>query len=228
VTDSPRRPRLFLAFAASLLLCASRASAQTAPPAPRAAAPQSHWSIATGETVSPDRDAIDFAAGWPGLRFDFIHGTSDRSDVGIRVEMLYSQENTTTTRFGLGAAVPFRLVVSSRDNVLLGLHVDPGVRLYTSGPDTDLLLRLPVGGIVGVQVTPNLRVAGGVDLNMALQVTNRSLFEINPSVGFGIEGDIQRGLVAGLNARFGPQYVTLANTGGVLAMTFEALIGYRM
>lgn len=193
-----------------------------------ASRPIGHWSVATGETVSPDRDAIAFAAGWPGLRFDFIHGVSDRSDAGVRFELLYGLENTTRTKFGLGAAVPFRLVVSRRDNVLLGLRVDPGVRLYTSSAQTDLFLRLPVGGIVGIQLAEDLRIAGGVDLGMALQIPNRTFFEINPSFGVGVEGMLDHGVIAGVNARFGPQFDTLANTGGEFAFTAEAVIGYRM
>lgn len=231
MTDRPSKTRLRLLVSAFTAACATAAAAQTPSPAPRSAGASlaaSHWSVATGETVSPDHDAIALAAGWPGLRFDFVHGISDRNDVGIRFELLYAQENTTSTRFGLGAAIPFRLVVSHRDNVLLGLHVDPGVRLYTSSGQTDVFLRFPVGGIVGVQVTPDLRLAGGVDLNMALQVPNRTFFEINPSFGFGVEVQLDRGLQAGVNTRFGPQFNTLANTGGEFAFTAEAVIGYRM
>ena len=59
-----------------------------------------HWSVATGETVSPDRDAISFAMGWPGLTFGYTHGLSDRSDVGFKIDFLYAMENTNNSTFG--------------------------------------------------------------------------------------------------------------------------------
>ena len=73
------------ALIAVLLLAASAAVAAPAPTAATGApagAP-GHWSVVTGETVSPDRDAIAFEVGWPGVSFSHLHGVSDRTDVGI-------------------------------------------------------------------------------------------------------------------------------------------------
>src|SRR5256885_10941341 len=52
------------ALIVAILLPAWAAAAQTAP-AVATGAP-GHWSLVTGETVSPDRDAIGFELGWPG------------------------------------------------------------------------------------------------------------------------------------------------------------------
>ena len=52
-----------------------------------AAQAPTHWSMVTGETVSPDHDAMDVAVGWPAARFDFKHGVSDRSDGSDALEV---------------------------------------------------------------------------------------------------------------------------------------------
>jgi hypothetical protein len=187
-----------------------------------------HWSMATGETVSPDHDAMDVAAGWPGLRFDFKHGVSDRSDVGFALEVLYGIENTTDTKFGLGAAMPLRLIAYRKDTLLLGVHIDPGLRVYTDSNTNDLFLRFPAGGILGLQVTPQIRIAAGFDLNMALQTAHTAFFEIAPVVGFALEYLVDPGLQLGLNTRFGPSFSTLDNSGSRFAFTTEIVIGKRL
>ena len=51
-------------------------AAAAADPAPVTPGTPGHWSVATGETVSTDRDAISFEMGWPGLSFGYLHGRS--------------------------------------------------------------------------------------------------------------------------------------------------------
>jgi len=187
-----------------------------------------HWSIVTGETVSPDRDAIALEVGWPGACVSYLHGTSDRSDVGIRFDLLYGYENTTDTAFGLGADVPFRLVVNRSNRVSVALHVDPGVRLYTHNSVTDFMTRFPVGGSIGVQATPEVRVAASADVTMAFNWTHTTFFEIGPQFGLAAEYASDRNLMLGLNLKFGPQFVTLSNTGAQLAFTAQVVVGYRM
>ena len=210
---------------ASLSLALLAAAAQ-APAAPAPGAP-GHWSLATGETVSPDHDAIDFGLGWPGVRFDYLHGLSDRSDVAMRLELLYGQESTNTAKFGFGVAAPLRLVVNRKDKVLLGLHFDPGIRVYTDSNLTDFYLRFPVGGILGIQASPELRIAAAVDLNMAVQIPHRTFFEIGPAFGFAAEYLVDRSLMVGLNARFGPQFYSTGG-GSDFAFTTEIVVGYRL
>jgi len=74
----------------------------------------------------PRRDR--FELGWPGISFSYLHGTSDRTDVGARFDLLYGFENTTHTAFGAGVDVPFRLVVNRSNKVSVALHIDPGLR----------------------------------------------------------------------------------------------------
>jgi len=203
-------------------------AALAAEPSPVAAGAPGHWSVATGETVSPDRDAISFEMGWPGLIFGFARGLSDRSDVGFKIGLLYSLENTNTSVFGAGADVPFRLVVNRHEKVSLGLHVDPAVRLYTKNGTSNFLTRFPVGGILGIQATPELRLAASADLSMAINWTNTRYLEIGPQFGFAAEYAVDRNLLVGLNGRFGPQFYSYANSPTDFAFTTEIVVGYRM
>jgi hypothetical protein len=214
---------------AALLLASTTAAAQasaaatgTPPGAP------GHWSIVTGETVSPDRDAIAFELGWPGISFSYLHGTSDRSDVGIKFDLLYGFENTTDTAFGAGVDVPFRLVVNRSNKVSVGLHIDPGLRIYTQNSQTDFMTRFPVGGVLGVQATPQLRLGASADLTMAVNWTHTAFFEIGPQFGFGAEYSVDRNLLVGLNAKFGPQFYTVSGSTSDFAFITQIVIGYRM
>jgi len=205
-----------------LLLLAGAAAAQTAQ------APASHWSLATGETVAPDHDAIGLSLGWPGARFDYLHGVSDRSDFGVRIEMLWGEENTDTTKFGFGFAIPLRMVMVRKDALSLGLHIDPGVRVYTDSNITDVFVRFPVGGTLGIQATPEVRFAAAFDLQMAVQTARSTYFEVAPAFGFGVEYLVDKNLQVGVNARFGPEFITVSGTGSQFAFTSEVVLGYRL
>ena len=197
-------------------------------PAPVAAGAPGHWSVATGETVSPDHDAIAFEMGWPGLSFAYLHGLSDRSDVGFKISLLYSDENTNSSTFGAGADLPLRVVVNRKDKVTLGLHIDPGVRVYTHNSRSDFLTRFPVGGTLGIQATAELRLAATADLVMAINWTHTAFFEIGPQFGFAAEYAVDKNLIVGLKASFGPQFYTFANSPTDFAFTTEIVVGYRM
>jgi hypothetical protein len=208
-------------------------TALAAAPVPVPAGAPGHWSIATGETVSPDRDAISFEMGWPGLIFGYAHGLSDRSDVGFKIALLYSLENTNTNAFGAGADIPFRLVVNRREKVSLGLHIEPGVRVYTrnlpgAASRSDFLTRFPVGGILGIQATPELRIGASADLVMAINWTHTQFFEIGPQFGLGAEYSVDKNLLVGLTGHFGPQFYSYSNSPTDFAFTIEIVVGYRM
>jgi len=208
-------------FLALLLALAPAAFAQPA------GAP-GHWSVATGETVSPDRDAIALQLGWPGASFAYLHGLSDRSDVGIKFDLLFARENTTDSAFGAGFAVPLRLVVNRTDRVSIGVGIDPSVRIYTQNSQTDFLTRFPVGGVLGIQASPELRLALSADLSMAVTWTHTQYFEIAPMFGAAAEYKADTNLLLGLQAKFGPQFYTFSGSSTDFAFTVEALLGYRM
>jgi hypothetical protein len=146
----------------------------------------------------------------------------------VKFDLLYGLENTSNSKFGLGLRVPFRLVARRKDNLLVELHVEPGTRIYTNSASTDFFLRFPVGGIVGIQAAPEVRIAVGVDLNLALQIPHTAFLEIGPSFGFGVDYLVDKNLIVGLNTRFGPQFYTVSNSTTDFAFTTQIVVGSRL
>jgi hypothetical protein len=127
--------------------------------------------------------------------------------------------------------VPFRLVVNRKDKITLGVHIDPGIAVYTGSNytgNTDFFLRFPVGGILGVQVNNAFRLAGTIDLTMAAQLLNTAFFEIGPQFGVSGEYDLDRNLNVGVQMKFGPQFYSVSGSATDLAFTTEVVIGYRL
>ena len=218
----------FAAIAAITLISSAALAADPAPLAAVSAGAPGHWSIATGETVSPERDALSFELGWPGLTFGYTRGLSDRSDVGLRIGLLYAQENTNNAVFGTAVDVPFRVVINRHEKVSIGLHIDPGVRLYTKSGTTNFMTRFPVGGTLGIQVSPEVRISATADLTMAINWTHTAFFEVGPQFGFAAEYNADKNLLVGLKVAFGPQFYSFSGSATEFAFTTEVVVGYRM
>ena len=186
-----------------------------------------HWSIYSGETISPGRDAVAFDIGWPRVTFGYLHGLNDRTDVRLNVELLYGYEGTDISRFGFGLGAPLRLVLNRTDKVVLGVHIDPGFRVYTGNNTTQFLMRFPVGGTLAIHVTPELDLSVGADIPFAVQFTSPAALLVGPLFGFALEYKVDRQLDVGLHTRFGPLF---ASSGGGGVFSFETLlgVGYRL
>jgi hypothetical protein len=211
----------------AVLLSAGAASAQSLSLTNSAAGPN-HWSTETGETVSPDHDALKFDLGWPGVSATYLHGISDRADFGVHFELLYGLEQTSFSKFGLGFGVPFRLVVNRHERVTVEVHVEPGMRVYPGGNETDFFIRAPFGGTLGLQVTPELRIAAKADLNFAIQIPNTAFLEIGPQFGFALEYAVDHNLNVGFNCLFGPQFYSVSGSNTNFAFITQVVVGYRM
>ena len=214
------------ALIAAILLPALAAPAQTVPTPPPGA--PGHWSVNTGETVSPERDAIALEAGFPGISFSYLHGLSDRTDVGARFDLLYAFENTTDSAFGAGFDVPLRLALNRANRVSIAVQVEPGLRIYTQNSQTDFMTRFPVGGVLGVQATPEVRIGAFAGLTMAVNWTHTAFFEIGPQFGLSAEYSVDHNLMLGLDTKFGPQFYTRSGSNTDFAFTTQIVIGYRM
>jgi hypothetical protein len=212
----------------AVFLFAGAASAQEYARSPGGA---NHWSTVTGETVSPDRDALRFDLGWPGIGFTYLHGLGDRRDIGFHFELLYGWEQTSNSKFGLGFGVPYRLIVNRHERVSVELHIEPGMRVYPGNAVTgasDFFIRAPFGGTLGLQITPELRVAAEADLNFAIQIPNTAFLEIGPEFGFAIEYAVDRNLNVAFDTRFGPQFYSISGAATDFAFITNVTLGYRM
>ena len=209
------------------LLFAGAASAQSLTLNNSAAGPN-HWSTETGETVSPGRDALKFDLGWPGLGVTYLHGVNDRADFGIHFELLYGFEQTSFSHFGLGFGVPYRLIVNRHERVTVEVHIEPGMRVYPDSNFTSFFIRAPFGGTLGLQITPELRIAAKADLDFAVQLPNTAYLEIGPEFGFALEYAVDRNLNIGFNTLFGPQFITISGADARFAFITQIVVGYRL
>src|SRR5436305_79952 len=101
---------LGLAFLATAAQAQSRRTSLTGSSPTRSG----HYSLLGGETVPTGVDVVSGEFGYPGVSFGVTHGTSSTSDIGVKFDILYGFEYTTTSEFGLGARVPFRFAAYKR------------------------------------------------------------------------------------------------------------------
>jgi len=211
-------------MAPALLLLAASLAADPVPPAP-AAAPSSRWSLAGGETVAPGRDVFSAEVGWPSTTFGWTHGLTDYTDAGVRFDVLYAFETTTTTHFGLGLRVPLRAIALRKDNVSLQVHFDPGFKVYP-GDGTPWGFGIPAGGAVGIQVSRELRLAVGVEVPMSI-LFSPAQFVVGTQFGLGADYFVDRQLLVSLNTRFGPVFSS-SGGGGQFGFVTQVGVGYKM
>jgi len=199
------------------------------------------WSV-VGSEINTGKPFEDVQVGWPNVNFGYTFNLGKTSDMGIRFGLLYGVEGTTYTQFGLGLWAPLRFQFVKGDTFNLVFHVDPGVRLYFSGSscvagtsfcyDTSKTLfafTFPVGVVGGFPVAKNLEVGGGLDLNLALNVTDPVNFVIGPWAGPYVEYHFDDPNVAiGLNTRFGVMIPTAKDSSAAFAFMVQAFAGYRL
>ena len=199
------------------------------------------WSV-VGAEINTGKPFQDVQAGWPNVNFGYTFNLSKTSDIGLRFGLLYGVEGTTSTQFGLGLWAPIRFQLTHSEKFNLIFHVDPGVRIYFSGStcvagtsfcyDTSKTLfafTFPVGVVGGFPVAHNLEIGGGLDLNLALNVTDPVNFVIGPWAGPYVEYHFDDPNIAiGLNTRFGVMIPTAKNSSAAFAFMVQAFAGYRL
>jgi hypothetical protein len=196
----------------------------------------SGWSVIGSETVSPGRPVIDVQTGWPSTTFGYTFGLSGTNDISLRLGLLYGYEGTTASQFGLSFYAPLRFQLLQSKDFRLLLHVDPGLKLYTTS-SAQFGFQFPVGIVVGFPVQPNLEVGVGLDFNMTLLVTGNFAprFIFGPAAGPYVEYHVTPQLSLGLNTRFGAAIDAYSSDAGIsggtstgFAFTTQLLVGYRL
>src|SRR5947208_4596053 len=166
------------------LAVAFEATAQTRRTSDITAAPSGRYSLLGGETVGTGTNVVSGEFGWPSITFGFTHGLSRDRDVGAKFDLLFGIEgDSNASQFGIGFRVPYRVVALRSDRLSVLLHTDPGIKLFTTSPSL-FGFGFPVGVVFGYAVQRDLTIAFGVDLNMALYVTQSPVrFVISPMFG---------------------------------------------
>ncbi len=205
--------------AASILLASAAATAQSAAP---------RFALVSGETVGSGADMVSGKFGWPGAEFGFQHGFSDTADAGVVFDLLYSVEGTTYTAFGIQLGVPLRKVVLRRDRVSLQISITPGLTVYTTTPSA-FALNFPVGGVLGIQVLPDLRIGVGADVVMKVRFTPSPVaFEFAPIFGPSIEYYVDKNLSISLDSRFGPFIESTPDAQAQFSFRMQVGVAYRL
>ena len=186
------------------------------------------YSLLGSDTVPVGQDVASGEFGWPSISFGVTHGYTSRSDIGIKFDLNYGFEYATAvTQFGIGLRVPLRYMAYRRDRIGVLLHVDPGIKLYTTSPAI-FGLQWPIGVTLGYTASPELNVAFGLELPMFLNVTPSpvSMF-LGPLFGPAFEYHVDRQLAVGLNTRFGPIFNT-SGGGSQFGMIMQLMLAYRL
>ena len=187
------------------------------------------YSLLGGETVGNGVNVVSGEFGWPSVTFGITHGLNRDTDVGAKFDLLFGLDgDTNANQFGIGFRVPYRMVAMRSDRLSVLLHIDPGIKLFTTSPAT-FGFGFPVGAVFGYAAQRDLTIAFGVDLNMSLLVTPSPVrFVISPMFGPAVEFHVDPRLTVGLNTRFGP--VIYTNNGGYSDFGFvtQLLLAYRM
>ena len=157
------------------------------------------------QTVAPDNDVVYGTFGWPDVTLGYTHGVARDFDIGARMQFIYGLENTTTTQFGMAFAVPLRWTIFRHENVGLLVHVDPGIRFYTTDPFDFGFQLIPFGLTFEVRPASHIRLGLGFDFNSTLLVTGIAPPEylFGPMVGPFFEYHVDQHLAVGLDTRFG-------------------------
>jgi hypothetical protein len=186
------------------------------------------YSLLGGETVGRDVNVASGEFGWPSITFGYTRGLSRDSDVGAKFDLLFGVEgDTNASEFGIGVRVPYRMVAMRQDRLSVLLHIDPGIKLFTTSPAL-FGFGFPVGAVFGYAASRDMTIGFGVDLNMALYVTPSPVrFVIAPMFGPAVEFHVDPRLTVGVNTRFGP--VVFTNGGGTdFGFVTQLLLAYRM
>jgi hypothetical protein len=213
---------------AALAVAAGEARAQSGGDAPlssvsfdetrvqRAASARGRWAYMAGDTVGEGNSVMGAELGWPDLTLAFVYGTGERTDVGVKVQLIYGIEGTAETQFGFGVKVPVRFNVIKKPKFSLLVHGDPGVKMYTGSKLLDgtkvtpsklaFGFTLPVGLQAAYSPNRALSVGVGADLDFSVFVAGyfTPAFIIAPMFGPEVEYRIDDEVAIGLNTRFGP------------------------
>jgi len=224
-----------LLAAPGLVLAPVPAAAQArAPAAAQAPAPDGNYSIIGAETVH-GKPVADVQAGWPSTTFGYTFSLSPTSDLSLRFGLLYGFEGTTTSQFGLSFYAPLRFELGRGESIRTLLHVDPGVRFYTTQPSI-FGFQFPVGLVFALPRRDGLEVGIGLDMNMTLLVSGNFAprFVFGPALGPYFEYQVNPQVTVGLNTRFGAAIDAYSSEGPIpggvatnFAFTAQLLLGYR-
>jgi hypothetical protein len=187
------------------------------------------WSLSTGRTVGAGGNAVAGEVGWPGIEARYVHGISDRFDVGARFAFLYGSIVGVNVSPALTFGGVLRAGLVRNGMVSLGLEFNPGIGFGFTGRSS-FLVQFPLELQVGVHPSSLVSVVFAARLTPTFIVGFDSNFTyVMPIVlGPGVELFVAPDLAVTVSTRFGPG-VWAHSLGSGVAFSFVATfgLGYR-
>ena len=183
------------------------------------------WSATAGRTVGSGNSVLQAEAGWPGISFTFLHGATERSDWGVRVNLNYKYLNMDRNLTGVDLQVPLRYALTDNTaSVNVALQASPGVTFYANNGSTTFGIGGPLGMVIGTRVSDSVTLDVGVDFPVLFTITNPFGVVFGPLFGVGGEYFVDRNLAVTARIRAGPE-VTLDHTGSNSQVGIQTLLG---
>jgi len=178
------------------------------------------WSTTAGRTVGSGNNVLQAEAGWPGVSLTYLHGSSDRTDIGARINFNYGFMNTTNSLTGVDFQVPLRHRVT--DAVVL--QASPGLTLYSNHGSTLFGISAPVGIVAGGHVSNSLTLDAGMEFPILFSFTNPLGIVLGPLFGVGGEYMLDRNVMVTARVRMGPE-LSVDHNGTNAQFGLQTLIG---
>lgn len=185
------------------------------------------WSAHSGQTVGDGVNVVTGQIGWPGISASFLHGATNRLDVGVRLTPLnYGFEGRIRNVFlGLKLQGVVRLGLLETNRFNLGLEFAPGPIFYFPPRfrGSGIGLALPLSVNAGIPVGSAIMVNFGMSMPMfvVFGTGTYSGFYIPILFGGGVEYFIDRRLAVTFNLKMGPSI----HSSGNAEFAMDALIG---
>ncbi len=208
-----------------LCLCAGSARAQVTAGSSVLTPIDLGWTATAARTVGSGASVAQAEAGWPGVSFTYLHGLDEVADAGLRATFNYGFEGTTGSAAGLILQVPVRRYLGGSDALNYGVHIDPGLAIYGNRGSTLFGATLPVGAVVGFQISPQLTLEGTADFPILIAFVNPLGVLFGPELGAGAEFKVDRNLAVSVRARIGPEFALANGYGGTTSTAFQTLVG---
>jgi hypothetical protein len=223
--------RFFLLGA--VLACGTARAESFIPPAVPFAQGQG-WSLFSGQTIGAGSHLVEAQVGYPGLSVGFLHGLTNRIDVGATFTFNYSVEGDVQKQLpGIKPQFVLRASLIDQGPFNLGLRFAPGPLFYFPQDSATL-----AGFAMPLEVAAGFPVGSAIMLNGTVALPLFVAFGVGGGpvlpILFGVGGEyfIDHSLSVNVNVRMGPTVTaaTAINGNTRAYFTFEGLLGvaYRI
>ncbi len=177
------------------------------------------WGLHSGDTLTAGSIMPYAEVGYPDEGIGVHYGLTDRIEIGGRIGFHYAPiYHPSFLAAGMSAAFTLRISLAKTEKVSALIHLDPGLKVLTfSGPF--LGIQFPVGAEIGIHLTREATLQIGLDVPVAVNLTNGVFANIVPMAGPGFEYQISDKMAVGANTRFGATIIA----GGDRGVTFSGV-----